>query len=302
MTTSLYLTRRLITYVILLGSVAFPLALIRYRYLPFTAAVLGQISSWDFGYAIAALLAVGGYLLEHYFSRQSSQLERQMERVEQQSHQLLVPITLQWHSLWTVSTLKFIDIHIGDIIKKPEYRNELIRYQNQKEMNEKGPMWASTTQRKLNNPLSRAMFADIMFEYDDKSQGKLRVVSKTELPPVLHNELLKSMPTSSSSSKHDSSKGKTTKKAFKDNRNSQLWDSYEAFIRYTFVPTIEKIAEIIDESGHLMEPVSSVRLEEMFGHDGTGFGAKWAIAPRGLFYRYVRISVAFYLTCFLYSL
>ena len=138
MTTSLYLTRRLITCVILLGSVAFPLALIRYRYLPFTAALLEQISSWDFGYAIAALLAVGGYLLEHYFSRQSSQLERQMERVEQQSHQLLVPITLQWHSLWTVSTLKFIDIHIGDIIKKPEYRNELIRYQNQKEMNEMG--------------------------------------------------------------------------------------------------------------------------------------------------------------------
>ena len=35
-----------------------------------------------------------------------------MERVEQQSHQLLVPITMQWHSLWTVSTLSFVDKHI----------------------------------------------------------------------------------------------------------------------------------------------------------------------------------------------
>lgn len=60
MTTSLYLTRRLITYVILLGSVAFPLALIRYRYLPFTAALLGQISSWDFGYAIEHYLLLAG--------------------------------------------------------------------------------------------------------------------------------------------------------------------------------------------------------------------------------------------------
>ena len=288
-TSSYYLSRRIITYVVLVGSLAFPLVLIRYRYLPSTAALLEQMSSWDFGNAIAALLAVGGYLLEHYFSRQSSQLERQMERVEQQSHQLLVPVTFQWHSLWTVSTLNFIDVHIGDIIEKPEYRNELIRYKKQKGMNEKGPLFTATTQRQLNNPLSRAMFMDIMYEYNDTSRGKLRVVSKTELPPLLHNEILKSMPTSSSSSskqRDSSSKGKSTKKAVNDNRNTQLWNSYEAFIRYTFVPTIEKLAQIIDESGHLMEPVSPARLEEMFGPDGTGFGAKWSIAPRGLFYRY----------------
>jgi len=35
-----------------------------------------------------------------------------MERAEQQSHQLLVPITMQWYSLWTVSTLSFVDKHI----------------------------------------------------------------------------------------------------------------------------------------------------------------------------------------------
>ena len=32
-------------------------------------AILQQIITWDFGNAIAALVAVAGYMIDHYFSR-----------------------------------------------------------------------------------------------------------------------------------------------------------------------------------------------------------------------------------------
>ena len=81
------------------------------------------LNSIDYGNAIAALVAVGGYLLEHWISRKASKLEKQMERVEAQSHQFLVPgeirdvncfffaisfmlidhrifiVTIQWHAM-----------------------------------------------------------------------------------------------------------------------------------------------------------------------------------------------------------
>ena len=48
-------------------------------------------------------------------------------------------------------------------------------------------------------------------------------------------------------------------------------------IRYSFIPTIERIADIIKENGHLMEPVSPSRMKQMYGVDGTGYGQKWSI-------------------------
>ena len=56
-------------------------------------AIINQIKSYDYGNAIAVLLGVGGYLLENYFQRKTAREEKQMDRVEQQSHKLLVPVT-----------------------------------------------------------------------------------------------------------------------------------------------------------------------------------------------------------------
>jgi hypothetical protein len=65
---------------------------------------------------------------------------------------------------------------------------------------------------------------------------------------------------------------------------SALWRSYEAFIRHEFVPGVDRIAEIIDEHGHLMEPLPPERLAEIFSSSGTGYGQTWDIAPRGWLY------------------
>ena len=59
-----------------------------------------QMQTWDWGNIIAALVAVGGYMSDHFFSRKQAPLEKQMDRVEAQSHQLLVPLTMQLHRLW----------------------------------------------------------------------------------------------------------------------------------------------------------------------------------------------------------
>ena len=56
-------------------------------------AIMNKIKSYDYGNAIAVLLGVGGYLLENYFQRKTAREEKQMDRVEQQSHKLLVPVT-----------------------------------------------------------------------------------------------------------------------------------------------------------------------------------------------------------------
>ncbi|KAL7546337.1 hypothetical protein ACHAWF_009672 [Thalassiosira exigua] len=49
---------------------------------------------------------------------------------------------------------------------------------------------------------------------------------------------------------------------------------------------MERIGEIIDEHGHLMEPVTGARLKEIFKTEGNGYGIKWTIAPRMWFYSY----------------
>jgi hypothetical protein len=35
----------------------------------FASTILQQVQTWDFGNAIAAVVAVGGYMMEHLFSR-----------------------------------------------------------------------------------------------------------------------------------------------------------------------------------------------------------------------------------------
>jgi len=67
---------RILTYVILTSSLAIPLAYRSCGWLPATQAVLQHIQTYDFGNAVAVVIGVLGYLLEHWFSRKQSQLER----------------------------------------------------------------------------------------------------------------------------------------------------------------------------------------------------------------------------------
>eukprot|EP00571_Detonula_confervacea_P017497 CAMPEP_0172303866 /NCGR_PEP_ID=MMETSP1058-20130122/5384_1 /TAXON_ID=83371 /ORGANISM="Detonula confervacea, Strain CCMP 353" /LENGTH=336 /DNA_ID=CAMNT_0013014901 /DNA_START=117 /DNA_END=1127 /DNA_ORIENTATION=+ len=229
------------------------------------ASAMQIIQTYDFGNAIAVLVAVGGYLLEQWITRTASQLEKQMERVEAQSHQLLIPVTMQWHSLWLGSVVGFIDKHAGEVLFKEENKAELIKYQTimKDNSNPNHPMLEVPTS--LNNPETFAMLLQIMHKPMGKtstSSRKARVTTKHELPLILHNEILNC------------------------DRDSKLWKSYKAFVRYSFVPAVERIAEIIDEHGHLMEPIPSARMQVIFDQDGNGYGQKWNIAPRMWFYSY----------------
>ena len=126
----------------------------------------------------------------------------------------------------------------------------------------------------LNNPISFVMILDTLFtdrivggvDDDGKTTSRVKkvplVTSQTELPLVLHNEIQQS------------------------DRDSRLWKSYEAFIRCSFVPGVQKVADIIDEHGHLMEPISPDKLTQMFGREGNGSGQTWRDAPRSWFYSY----------------
>jgi hypothetical protein len=44
-----------------------------------TSSILQQMQTWDFGNAIAALVAVGGYMAEHLFSRK--QVRAQIDKI-----------------------------------------------------------------------------------------------------------------------------------------------------------------------------------------------------------------------------
>ena len=67
---------RILTYAILTSSLAIPLAYRSCGWLPATQAIFQHIQTYDFGNAVAVVIGVLGYLLEHWFSRKQSQLER----------------------------------------------------------------------------------------------------------------------------------------------------------------------------------------------------------------------------------
>jgi hypothetical protein len=104
--------------------------------------VIAMQRDTDWGNFLAALVAVGGYLLDAWNNRRYRQLEAQMERVSSQSRNLLVPVTLQCHS-FRFATLQFVDRHMtmGCIQK---YLNDKNNKEKEKEnMNDDN----TTTQR-----------------------------------------------------------------------------------------------------------------------------------------------------------
>ena len=228
-------------------------------------SAIKHIQTYDLGNVIAALLAVGGYLLEHWMSRKASQLEKQMERVEAQSHQLLVPVTTQFQSLWLGSLLSFVDKHADTVLAIQENKEARAKYiAMTKELSVSNPT-VHEIPTSLKNPVSFTMLIENMvYDHeggDDAASWKLwRVSSKRELPRILHEAIQKC------------------------NRESSGWKAYEAFVRHSLVPAIQKIADIIDEHGHLMEPVPTSRLVELYGTEGNGYGQKWTRIPRMWFY------------------
>ena len=216
------------------------------------------ILSWDYGNAIAALVAVGGYFLENMSTRKAQQLEKQMERVQAQSHELLVPVTVQFQSLWTVAVHSFVDKQSEQFIDKPEYKETKRRFEM---MSENLFAKASFLQKPfmLNNSLTFSMLADNIIVPDTMCW---LIASKIELPKFLHDEIAKS------------------------DRESDLWKDYEMFIRHTFLPLVTNIADIVNEHGHLMETVPPSRLRQMYGTEGNGYGQTWDISPRPFFYSF----------------
>lgn len=155
----------------------------------------------------------------------------------------------------------FIDKHFADLMENEGYTDFLKRY---RQWLDNLPPQMEERPTNLHHPESFAMLSEVMFDRITTPQNtvraRTRVISKHELPLILHNEIQQC------------------------DRESKLWKSYESFIRHSFVPTVERIASIVDEHGHLMERVPPKRLEELFGTDGTGYGLKWSVAPRMWFY------------------
>ncbi|KAL7532244.1 hypothetical protein ACHAWF_007778 [Thalassiosira exigua] len=157
-------------------------------------SALGLMQTWDFGNAIAALVAVGGYLTEHLFSRKRAQLDKHMERVEAQSHRLLVPVTLQFHRVWAGGIVNFVDRHCEDALlaNKGEYKDTLELCTNKLkrwgDAPKDFPFEAATSYR---NAVSFP-WADEVLHHDDgiDVQGVWRVTHLRELPLILHNEIV----------------------------------------------------------------------------------------------------------------
>lgn len=219
----------------------------------------------DLGNALAALVAVAGYMVEHKNSRRLRQLEAQIDRVLSQSHELLVPITTQMQALCLGSIRHFVDAHFDDAkhLIVSEYGDAQL---SEKLLSQFSELAWFNVPTEVRHPASFLFWrVDVMCHNGKIEKSALgltpAISSPTELPAFLHRAIQEC-----------------------DKPNSRLWKSYEAFVRCELLPAVDRIAEIIDRSGHLMEPVSPARLTELFGKDGTGCGLKWSRAPRMFFY------------------
>jgi hypothetical protein len=110
--------------------------------------------------------------------------------------------TVAWHGLHS-SLLFFIDKHIGDVMNKDEYKTEVIKYEQKVEKIVSPPLQVMEMPRSFKHPITFAFSIDTMFDIDDM---KPRVSSKSELPFILHNEILHC------------------------NRNRKLWKAYERYV------------------------------------------------------------------------
>lgn len=240
-------------------------------------AAIERVQTYDLGNVIAAIVAVGGYLVEHWFSRRTAQVEKQMERVEAQSHDLLVPVTMHWQSLWMGSLLGFVDKHYGDLrVTRDEHKELSLRYQHWLD-NMPDHMEVAAN---LNNPAAFMLLSEVMFNATPTTTGhEMKMSTSTIVGVKKRAKLFHSKVTSN----HELPLLLQDRIQSCD-REDRLWKSYEAFVRHSLVPAIDRIADVIDEYGHLMEPVPPRRMAEIFGTDGTGYGVKWTVAPRMWFY------------------
>ena len=114
-----------------------------------------------------------------------------MERVEAQSHQLLVPVTMQLHRLLHGCILNFVDKHCEEILlEKDEYKDAFAKYTTRMKTWEADPkqisLYIPTNYR---NAVSFPWALEVIQDDD----GVMRVTHSHELPIILHNEIQKSM-------------------------------------------------------------------------------------------------------------
>ena len=223
----------------------------------------------DLGNILAALIAVGGYALDNYNARMHRQHEALMDRVTNQSHQFLIPITEQFHALWLGNLCFFVDSQIDEYYGPKEKQDQLAAAVG--DFYVKLPFLARPTS--MHNPASLALLAADMMGFEEGSMASAPVdlssLMKREAATMLPRELPLFLHSALQTCERPSSK---------------LWREYEIFIRHEFVPSVNRIAEIIHEHGDLMESVPAAKLEKMFGKEGTGYGQPWPCAPRMWFY------------------
>ena len=224
--------------------------------------------SQDLSNILAALIAVGGYALDNYNARVHRKNEAMIERVTNQSHQFLIPITEQFYALWLGSLCFFVDEHIDEFYPE-DIQADLAAAAT--DFYQKLPFLATPTC--MNNPASLALLAADMMGFNEKAMRSAPV----DLSSLMKRESATLLPRELPTFLHGA-----IKKCEKP--SSKLWIEYEIFIRNEFVPSVERIARIIDEHGDLMESVPPAKLEKMFGVEGTGYGQPWACAPRMWFY------------------
>jgi hypothetical protein len=215
----------------------------------------------DLGNVLAALVAVCGYMFEHWNTRKTQRRDAQIERVNGQSHKFLVPVTLQFHSIVLGSILHFVDNHLDEYDDKgrdddPSKPDEeflesgfFVRPTNLKHSRSHRVLITETI---LTEPPNN--------EKTDKRFTKSLVPSISlprELPPAMYDAVLKAMPST------------------QDNEISPLWHDYEQFVRFELVPGVQQIADMIEKYGDLMEPVPPERLNEIFGRPDNGHGQLW---------------------------
>jgi hypothetical protein len=215
----------------------------------------------DMGNAIAALVAVGGYLLDAWNTRKAQLLEAQMQRVQAQSQKLLVPVTTQLHSIH-MSLLQFVDHQLTD-----EMTTSLSEYLSEPKSKQLLNSVILTSPTALQNPLSGVLlWREVWLKEERSAENPSPIL---DFPFAPNATVPRELPRVFNQALQDC-----------DRPNDTLWKSYELFVRHELVPAVDRIAEIIDENGHLMEPVPCSKLKQIFDSEHTGVGYVWSVAPR----------------------
>lgn len=215
---------------------------------PFLLATVQKADRWDWGTVLAALIGIGGYIIDGHNKRQSERRQLQIDRAQKQMNQLLVPTNIAFHSL-LFCLYGFIDAHLDEInVDENTFSSDATP---------PPPMsdWSSADQ------VMRGYSSWWIRSKDGvwgSSTGKLPVAIPRELPESLMQ-------------------------AIRAKANGPLAVQYRLWVQNEWLPGVQRIANIILQSGHLLEAIPVSQLIETFNEPPIGMG-NWKWTPRGMFF------------------